>query len=68
MTPPTSRPWSKRGHAPMVPVRGRSRRRFSIAALARDKPCARSRLFFRPPTAYRPLAWWPTQLHVDRLP
>ncbi|MEU7687720.1 transposase, partial [Streptomyces spectabilis] len=30
MTPPTSRTWSRRGHTPVVRVRGRSRRRFSI--------------------------------------
>ncbi|GGP96667.1 hypothetical protein GCM10010278_87210 [Streptomyces melanogenes] len=48
MTPPTSRTWSKRGHTPVVRVRGRSQRRFSIAALACYKPGERSRLIFRP--------------------
>ncbi|MGW8701866.1 hypothetical protein ACWGOK_33940 [Streptomyces eurythermus] len=31
MTPPTSRTWSQRGTAPVIRVRGRSQRRFSIA-------------------------------------
>nr|WP_030837648.1 transposase [Streptomyces sp. NRRL F-2305] len=34
MTPPTSRTWARRGHTPVIRVRGRSRHRFSIAALA----------------------------------
>nr|WP_286255675.1 hypothetical protein [Streptomyces graminofaciens] len=34
MTPPTVRTWARRGHAPVTRVRGRSQRRFSIAALA----------------------------------
>ncbi|MFP1629477.1 transposase, partial [Streptomyces sp. 5K101] len=33
MTPPTSRTWAKRGSTPVIRVRGRSQRRFSIAAL-----------------------------------
>jgi alanine dehydrogenase len=34
MTPPTTRTWARRGHTPLIRVRGRSQRRFSIAALA----------------------------------
>jgi catechol 2,3-dioxygenase-like lactoylglutathione lyase family enzyme len=34
MTPPTTRTWSRRGHTPVIRVRGRSRRRLSVAALA----------------------------------
>lgn len=48
MTPPTARTWAKRGHTPVVKVRGRSQRRFSIAALACYKTGERSRLIFRP--------------------
>lgn len=48
MTPPTSRTWAKRGHTPVIRVRGRSQRRFSIAALACYKHGERSRLVFRP--------------------
>nr|WP_232838941.1 transposase [Streptomyces triticisoli] len=48
MTPPTSRTWAKRGHTPVIRVRGRSQRRFSIAALACYKQGERSRLVFRP--------------------
>ncbi|MEZ3181314.1 transposase [Streptomyces pimonensis] len=48
MTPPTSRTWARRGHTPVIRVRGRSQRRFPIAALARCKQGERSRLVFRP--------------------
>ncbi|ATL64876.1 IS630 family transposase [Nocardia terpenica] len=48
MTPPTARTWSPRGHTPTVIVRGRSRRRVSIAALTCHKPGRRSRLIYRP--------------------
>ncbi|WP_307544229.1 transposase [Streptomyces sp. V3I8] len=48
MTPPTSRTWARRGHTPLIRVRGRSRRRFSIAALTCYKSGERSRLIFRP--------------------
>jgi len=48
MTPPTSRTWARRGHTPVIRVRGRSQRRFSIAALACYKRGERSRLVFRP--------------------
>lgn len=33
MTPPIARTWARRGHTPIIRVRGRSRRRISIAAL-----------------------------------
>ncbi|KOU98972.1 transposase [Streptomyces sp. MMS21 TC-5] len=48
MTPPTSRTWSRRGTTPVIRVRGRSQRRFSIAALCCYKPGERSRLIYRP--------------------
>jgi transposase len=48
MTPPTRRTWAKRGYTPVIRVRGRSQRRFSIAALACYRPGERSRLIFRP--------------------
>ncbi len=48
MTPPTSRTWSRRGTTPVIRVRGRSQRRFSIAALCCHKPGERSRLIYRP--------------------
>ncbi|KMS76663.1 transposase, partial [Streptomyces flaveolus] len=48
MTPPTSRTWSQRGTTPVIRVRGRSQRRFSIAALCCYKPGERSRLIYRP--------------------
>lgn len=48
MTPPTSRTWARRGHTPVIRVRGRSQRRFSIAALACYKQGERSRLIYRP--------------------
>lgn len=54
MTPPTARTWSRRGHTPLVRVRGRSRRRLSIAALACCKPGERSRLIYRPCPDVRP--------------
>ncbi|MFI6688374.1 transposase [Streptomyces sp. NPDC050485] len=47
MTPPTSRTWSKRGHTPLIRVRGRSRGRVSVAALCCYRPGARSRLIYR---------------------
>jgi len=47
MTPPTARTWSRRGRTPVVRVRGRSRRRLSVAALACYKPGHRSRLIYR---------------------
>jgi putative transposase len=48
MTPPTARTWGRRGHTPVVRVRGRSRRRISVAALACYKPGEPSRLIYRP--------------------
>ncbi len=48
MTPPTSRTWGRRGHTPVIRVRGRSQRRISIAALTCYKPGHRSRLLYRP--------------------
>ncbi|MET8566139.1 transposase [Streptomyces flaveolus] len=48
MTPPTTRTLAQRGHTPLIRVRGRSQRRFSIAALACYKPGERSRLIYRP--------------------
>ena len=48
MTPPTSRTWSRRGHTPVIRVRGRSRRRLSVAALTCYKPGERPRLIYRP--------------------
>ncbi|GAA1539170.1 hypothetical protein GCM10009730_55430 [Streptomyces albidochromogenes] len=48
MTPPTSRSWSRRGTTPVSRVRGRSQRRFSIAALCCYKAGERSRLIYRP--------------------
>lgn len=48
MTPPKAKTWGRRGHTPIVRVRGRSRRRISIAALCCYKPGERSRLIYRP--------------------
>lgn len=48
MTPPHAKTWGKRGRTPVVRVRGRSRRRISIAALTCYKPGERSRLIYRP--------------------
>ncbi|AZS89599.1 IS630 family transposase [Streptomyces griseoviridis] len=48
MTPPHAKTWSPRGRTPVVRVRGRSRRRISIAALTCYKPGRRSRLIYRP--------------------
>lgn len=47
VTPPVARTWARRGQTPVIRVRGRSRRRVSIAALARYKPGERSRLIYR---------------------
>lgn len=54
MTPPTAHTWSRRGRTPVVRVRGRSRRRLSVAALACYKPGERSRLIYRPCPDARP--------------
>lgn len=48
MTPPHAKTWSQRGRIPVVRVRGRSRRRISIAALTCYRPGYRSRLICRP--------------------
>ncbi|OSC67906.1 DDE endonuclease [Streptomyces sp. 4F] len=48
MTPPHAKTWSPRGRTPVVRVRGRSRRRISIAALTCYKTGHRSRLIYRP--------------------
>ncbi|GGW58562.1 hypothetical protein GCM10010503_39550 [Streptomyces lucensis JCM 4490] len=53
MTPPTTRPWSRRGHTPVIRVQGRSRR-LSVAALACYKPGEPSRLIYRPCQDARP--------------
>ncbi|GAA5060832.1 hypothetical protein GCM10023336_37730 [Streptomyces similanensis] len=48
MTPPHTKTWSQRGRTPVLRVRGRSRRRVSIAALTCYKPGYRSRLIYWP--------------------
>ncbi|MBC9719726.1 transposase [Streptomyces sp. TRM66268-LWL] len=48
MTPPIARTWARRGHTPIIRVRGRSRRRVSIAALTCYKTGERSRLIYPP--------------------
>lgn len=53
MTPATSRTWPRRGHAPGTRLRGRSRRRLSVAALTCYKPGGRSRLIYRAATDRR---------------
>lgn len=47
MTPPTTRTWARRGHTPVIRVRGRSRGRVSVAALCCYKPGERSRMIYR---------------------
>ncbi len=48
MTPPRARTWGRRGQTPVIRVRGRSRRRTSVAALCCYKPGEKSRLIHRP--------------------
>ncbi|MEV4440261.1 transposase [Streptomyces sp. NPDC049577] len=48
MTPPTARTWARRGHTPVIRVRGRTTRCLSVAALACYKTGERSRLVYRP--------------------
>ncbi|MFB7501563.1 transposase [Streptomyces sp. NPDC056161] len=48
MTPPRARTWGRRGHTPVIHVRGRSRRRTSVSALCCYKPGERARLIYRP--------------------
>ncbi len=50
MTPPRARTWGRRGHTPVIRVRGRSRRRTSVAALCWFKAGEKSRLIHRPRT------------------
>lgn len=52
MTAPRARTWRRRGHTPVVRVRGRSRRRTSVAALCCYKPGEKSRLIHRPRTHF----------------
>ncbi|MFI5751546.1 transposase [Streptomyces sp. NPDC051644] len=54
MTPPTTRTWSRRRRTPVVRVRGRSRRRLSVAALPCSKSGQHSRLIYRPCPDARP--------------
>ncbi|KAB2587956.1 DDE endonuclease [Streptomyces arboris] len=48
MTPPHAHTWGRRGHTPVIRVRGRSRRRTSVAALCCYRPGEPSRLIHRP--------------------
>ncbi|WP_406486117.1 transposase [Streptomyces phaeochromogenes] len=48
MTPPRARTWGRRGQTPVVTVRGRSRRRISVAAMCCYRPGEKSRLIYRP--------------------
>ncbi|MGW0846771.1 IS630 family transposase [Streptomyces sp. NPDC002787] len=48
MTPPTARTWARRGHTPVIRVRGRTSRQLSVAALACYKTGERPRLIYRP--------------------
>ncbi|MFE1362900.1 hypothetical protein ACFW84_01475 [Streptomyces anulatus] len=48
MTPSHAGTWAQHGRTPVVRVRGRSRRRISIAALTCYRPGHRSRLIYRP--------------------
>ncbi|MBZ6226344.1 transposase [Streptomyces olivaceus] len=62
MTPPTTRTWSRRGHTPVIRVRGRSRRRLSVASLACYKAGEPSRLIYRPcpdarPDGHKSFSW-----------
>ncbi|MFD3849353.1 IS630 family transposase [Streptomyces microflavus] len=50
MTPPRARTWGRRGHTPVIRVRGRSRRRTSVAALCCYKAGEKSCLIHRPRT------------------
>lgn len=63
MTPPRARTWGLRGHTSVVRVRGRSRRRTSVAALCCYKPGEKSRRLLRPRNhlllkgAHRSFSW-----------
>ncbi|WUP61851.1 hypothetical protein OG718_03790 [Streptomyces sp. NBC_00258] len=48
MTAARARTWGRRGQTPLVRVRGRSWRRYSIAALCCYRPGESSRLIYRP--------------------
>ncbi|MFJ5032378.1 transposase [Streptomyces sp. NPDC088560] len=48
MTPPRARTWGRRVPTPVVRVRGRSWRRWSIAAMCCYRPGEASRLIYRP--------------------
>ncbi|MGW7427679.1 IS630 family transposase [Streptomyces sp. NPDC054813] len=48
MTPPRARTWGWRGQTPVVRVRGRSWRRWSIAAMCCYRPGESARLIYRP--------------------
>ncbi|MEU6018261.1 transposase [Streptomyces sp. NPDC047515] len=48
ITPSRARIWGRRGHTLVVRVRGRSRRRISVAALCCYKPGEKSGLIYRP--------------------
>ncbi|MFF7888650.1 transposase [Streptomyces sp. NPDC020794] len=48
MTPSRARTWGRRGHTPVVRVRGRSWRRWSVAAMCCYRPGEVSRLIYRP--------------------
>ncbi|CAL9343557.1 hypothetical protein SUDANB15_00314 [Streptomyces sp. enrichment culture] len=54
MTPPTTRTRSRRGHTPVIRLRGRSRRRPSVAAPVCYKAGEPSRLTCRPCPDARP--------------
>ena len=47
LRPPKARTWAPRGHTRVVRVSGRGSGRVSVAGLARYKPGARSRFFYR---------------------
>ncbi|MFD7626584.1 transposase [Streptomyces sp. NPDC059851] len=68
VTPPTARSWSRRGSTPVIRVRGRSQRRFSIAALCCYKPGERSRLVYRPKRHKGAQGRGPQELRLDRVP
>lgn len=54
MTPPTARTWARRGHTPVIRVRGRTSRQLSIAALACYKTGQPSRLIYPAQAAQQP--------------
>jgi hypothetical protein len=68
MTPPTTRTCCPVRTHTLIRVRGRSQRRFSIAALARYKSGERSGLIYRLPKRHVDHKRRQTQLRLDRLP